>query len=426
MQRPLQVLMDPDNHTKLKFVSLNPNAKTDTMLNDEPVSGKRKKKTKHLGPTSPSQCKNDENCNMSCGDENDAKTKHDDGDTLTHIQIKQEPFDPGYETEPVTNQPPPVQIVRPEPPADLKKLICNKKLGETVLHRACRMARDDVAIYCIDYQMCDINTKDNAGYTPLHECCVNGCLQVAEHLLRHGADVNASAADGTRPIHDAVDNHHMDIVRLLLAFGADPLVATYSGRTPLTLARNQQMRSFIIGYLRDVNGEWELDKEEYPDCVDTLQDTEWRFRSSIASSIDCKSDNDGVGVFGEIHNDDSPSEESTLDDDIMFEFCETPHLQTYNLQLARDNGPRNWLLLADVRKALGGKLDDVINTCEDVEPITITRREFNYALREGLASLPADMPPKVHGHVSDSETVELVALNDSIRQALDIDTEFVR
>ena len=46
--------------------------------------------------------------------------------------------------------------------------------------------------------MCDINAKDNAGYTPLHECCVNGRLQVAEHLLRHGADVNASAADGTR------------------------------------------------------------------------------------------------------------------------------------------------------------------------------------------------------------------------------------
>ena len=55
-----------------------------------------------------------------------------------------------------------------------------------------------MAIYCIDYQVCDINAKDNAGYTPLHECCVNGRLQVAEHLLRHGADVNASAADGTR------------------------------------------------------------------------------------------------------------------------------------------------------------------------------------------------------------------------------------
>ncbi len=88
--------------------------------------------------------------------------------------------------------------------------------------------------------------------------------------------------------------------------------------------------------------------------------------------------------------------------------------------------PRNWLLVADVRKALGGKFDDIINTSEDVEPITITRREFNYALREGLASLPADLPPKGYGHVSDSETVELVELNDSIRRALDIDTEFVR
>ena len=77
--------------------------------------------------------------------------------------------------------------------------------------------------------------------------------------------------------------------------------------------------------------------------------------------------------------------------------------------------------------ALGGKLDDVINTREDVKPITITRREFNYAYKEGLAScVSGDLPPKEHGHVSDSETVELIELNDSLRAALEIDMEFVR
>ena len=55
MQRPLQVVIDPDNHTKMKFVSIHPKKKKkkNLLLANKP-SGKRKRKTKHLGPASPS------------------------------------------------------------------------------------------------------------------------------------------------------------------------------------------------------------------------------------------------------------------------------------------------------------------------------------------------------------------------------------
>ena len=54
---------------------------------------------------------------------------------------------------------------------------------------------------------------------------------------------------------------------------------------------------------------------------------------------DCKSEIEGVGLLGDIPKDESLEQDvDNTDDDIMFEMSETPHLQTYNLQLARDNG----------------------------------------------------------------------------------------
>lgn len=53
--------------------------------------------------------------------------------------------------------------------------------------------------YCLDSGFHDdVNKKDNAGYTPLHECCVFGRLWIAEQLILCGADVNVSSYDGTR------------------------------------------------------------------------------------------------------------------------------------------------------------------------------------------------------------------------------------
>ena len=43
-----------------------------------------------------------------------------------------------------------------------------------------------------------MNARDNAGYTPLHECCVRGHRPIAIQLLKYGADVNCVSVDGIR------------------------------------------------------------------------------------------------------------------------------------------------------------------------------------------------------------------------------------
>ncbi|GFN74103.1 hypothetical protein PoB_000060900 [Plakobranchus ocellatus] len=126
-------------------------------------------------------------------------------------------------------------------PADMKRMTVNKNSGETLLHRAARLGHEEITLYCLRTQTVHVNARDNAGYTPLHESCVRGSVQVARHLIYYGADVNCCSQEGIRPIHDAIENDHIEVVRLLLVHGADPLIATYAGRTPVRIARSLSM-----------------------------------------------------------------------------------------------------------------------------------------------------------------------------------------
>ncbi|KAL9701090.1 hypothetical protein quinque_004531 [Culex quinquefasciatus] len=135
---------------------------------------------------------------------------------------------------------------------EIRSWVLNKGVGESVMHKAARLGYTDVIVYCLERLEMDPDLKDNAGYTPLHEACAKGHLDICNYLLQYGASHSETAPSGIRPLHEAVENSFIEVVRLLLAFGADPMLATYAGQTPIQLAENNEMALFLENHLIDI------------------------------------------------------------------------------------------------------------------------------------------------------------------------------
>jgi len=57
----------------------------------------------------------------------------------------------------------------------------------------------DIVRWCCRTGYVSVNSRDNAGYTPLHGSCIGGHVDIAQCLIEYGADVNAaSRLDGAR------------------------------------------------------------------------------------------------------------------------------------------------------------------------------------------------------------------------------------
>ncbi|XP_058024191.1 SMC5-SMC6 complex localization factor protein 1 isoform X3 [Ahaetulla prasina] len=92
--------------------------------------------------------------------------------------------------------------------------------GETALHIACKSNNVKKLIHLLTVQGIDINVKDYAGWTPLHEACNHGSTVCVREILQHCPEVNLfSQVDGVTPLHDALSNGHVAIAELLLQHG---------------------------------------------------------------------------------------------------------------------------------------------------------------------------------------------------------------
>ena len=80
----------------------------------------------------------------------------------------------------------------------------------------------------------DVNARDSSGATPLHAAALKGNLAIAELLLSRGAKVDARDGDGLTPLHIAAVSGHAEVAALLLDRGADREARdTGAGATPL-------------------------------------------------------------------------------------------------------------------------------------------------------------------------------------------------
>lgn len=107
--------------------------------------------------------------------------------------------------------------------------------GETALHICCRLGKIDRIKELLTLGA-NTNTKDNAGWTPLHEVVQNGRLDLVLLLLQYNTLIDVPGQGNETPLHEAVRYNHAEIAEELVKHGADMYAKNCKGETPYQLA----------------------------------------------------------------------------------------------------------------------------------------------------------------------------------------------
>lgn len=101
----------------------------------------------------------------------------------------------------------------------------------------------------VDEGEADPNCCNANGSTPLHLSVYYGCLEIAEHLLRKGADPNKQELQeigGCTPLQRAVEKNNYKMAALLLQNGANPQLKSKNGFTALHYAAKEGFKDIVV------------------------------------------------------------------------------------------------------------------------------------------------------------------------------------
>ena len=128
--------------------------------------------------------------------------------------------------------------------------------GEVLLRTASEDCKAENVIMLLG-SGADLNTSETvSGMTPLHKAAQNGCLQVCELLIRHGAEMDAQTHDGATALHLAALAGHDEVVALLLKYNPNHTLRDAEDRTALQCAQQAGHAHIAIQIERHIEKEW--------------------------------------------------------------------------------------------------------------------------------------------------------------------------
>ncbi|XP_066265470.1 serine/threonine-protein phosphatase 6 regulatory ankyrin repeat subunit A-like isoform X1 [Branchiostoma lanceolatum] len=119
------------------------------------------------------------------------------------------------------------------------------KNGWTSLHRACSRGYLYI-VHELVKGKADINLRDGDGFTSLQRAASKGHMDIVDLLLSHGADVNSADKLGWTALHGAASGGHADMVKKLLSLGADVQARDVVGKSPTSLAYDEQVAKKLM------------------------------------------------------------------------------------------------------------------------------------------------------------------------------------
>ena len=125
---------------------------------------------------------------------------------------------------------------------DVNKIYPN---GDAEIHHAARDGNTVQMQMMIDKGTPHINTKNNRGFTPLHEAVQKGCAECIDILLRAGADMNQQNQSGENPFIMALGINKKDLAQKFISAGYNVAADTKATET-VVKRRNDEMLKFLL------------------------------------------------------------------------------------------------------------------------------------------------------------------------------------
>ncbi|KAJ3030009.1 Osteoclast-stimulating factor 1 [Rhizophlyctis rosea] len=140
----------------------------------------------------------------------------------------------------------------------------NTSTLENPLHEAAKRGNTAFAIELLNAGISP-NSLDKAANTPLHWACRGGHAEVVKAILDSGKPVSINAQNklGDAPVHGGAWGGHAPIIRLLLTRSDINLtLRNKDGKTPLDLAKTDEVASLLMGALNTGAGGLEEDSDD--------------------------------------------------------------------------------------------------------------------------------------------------------------------